>query len=74
MDINEQKKKLGELQKQIDNLMKLQDDAFSKLPKEQYAQIEKYHIDANKMVRGMKKGDFEGIQNLLKKYTKLNDK
>ena len=74
MDFNEQKRQIGELQKHVERLVKMQNDAFKNLPADQYEKIKGYHADANKMLRGMKKGDFSGIESLLEKYTGINKK
>jgi len=74
MNIEETKKQVNEMQKQIENLIKLQDEALAKLPPEQYQKVQKYHADVHQMLRAMKKGDMDGIQNLLKKYADTNIK
>jgi Zn-dependent M32 family carboxypeptidase len=70
MNIEDHKEQIGEMQRHINKLMKLQDQAFQNLPPDQYEKVKGYHADAHKMLRGMKKGDFTGIQDLLEKYTK----
>ena len=73
MDFKEHKKQIGELQKHVEGLIKLQDQAFTNLPPDQYAKIKGYHADTHKMLRGMKKGDFQGIQDLINKYQSKKD-
>lgn len=74
MDIEETKKQVNEMQKQIEKLVILQDETLAKLPPEQYQKVQKYHADAHQMLRAMKTGDLTGIQNLLKKYADTNTK
>ena len=70
MNFEEQNKNLGEITKQLDSLMKLQNEAYSKLPTEVYEKVKEHHIDANKMIEKIKKGDFNSIDELVNKYIK----
>ena len=70
MALDEYNEQIGEMQRHVDKLMKLQDKAFDKLTPEQYEKVKVYHAEAHEMVRGMRKGDFNGIQDLLNKYNK----
>ena len=58
----------AEMDKHLKRLIKLQDEAYAKLSPEQYEHVKTYHLDAHEMIRGMKKGDFNGIQDLLNKF------
>jgi len=64
------KKQAKEMEKYLNKMLSLQDDAFAKLPPETYDKVKMYHAETHEMLRGMKKGDFKGIENLLNKYNK----
>ena len=68
MDLNEHKEFIGNMQKHISKLQKLQDEAFAKMPPEAYEKIKQAHADSHEMIRKMRKRDFSGVQDLLDKY------
>tara|TARA_R110001632_G_scaffold76073_1_gene172722 strand:- start:20576 stop:20812 length:237 start_codon:yes stop_codon:yes gene_type:complete len=72
MDFKKHFNNIDNLNKQLDELLILQNQAFSKLDKESYAEVKKYHEDINDMMRKFKAGDFKAIDNYLQKYTDIN--
>ncbi len=58
------------LSKQLEELQRLQNIAFSKLPAEAYKQVKEMHVDVNDMMRKFKKGDLKAVEEYLKKYNK----
>ena len=55
MDFSNQFKNIENLNKQLENIVKLQNDAYSKLDEETYAKVKQHQIDANKMLREFQK-------------------
>ena len=69
MDFSGHFKNIENLSKQLDNLVKLQNDAYAKLDQETYEKVKQYQIDTNQMLREFKKGNFHVIDEMLKKYS-----
>tara|TARA_B110000908_G_scaffold171544_1_gene234686 strand:+ start:413 stop:634 length:222 start_codon:yes stop_codon:yes gene_type:complete len=70
MDFKEHSQQLGNLQKQLDHLIKMQDIAFSKMTPEQYSAVKEQHSDAHEMIRKLKKGEYNTLDTLINKYNK----
>ena len=72
MDVWEkQLNNIDNLSKQLDQIISLQNVAFSKLTPEQYEHVKEYHADANDMMRKFRKGDTRGLDKYMDKYSKL---
>lgn len=69
MDLNEQYKNIENLSKQLDELSKLQNKAYASLDKNSYEKVKQHQIDANEMMREFRKGNYNALDNLVKKYT-----
>lgn len=69
MDFNERLKELSKLQENVEAMVDIQNDFYSKMDAETYAQVKEHHEDINKVVDLFKKGDFNSLQTLLNKYT-----
>ncbi len=69
MDLNEQYKNIENLSKQLDELSKLQNKAYASLDKKSYEKVKQHQIDANEMMREFRKGNYNALDNLVKKYT-----
>jgi len=61
---------MDSLDKALDELEKKQNKAFNSLPPEHYAKVKDYHADANKMLKFFRKGEFDALDELTKKYAK----
>jgi len=70
IDFNETNKQIGLLQKQLDQLMKKQDQAFANMTPEQYEAVKEHHSDAHAMIRKLKNGDYNSLETLINKYNK----
>lgn len=60
------------LGKQLEELQRLQNIAFSQLPAESYKHVKEIHVDVNEMLRKFKAGDNKAIDNYLQKYSKID--
>lgn len=69
MDFENQFSNLKNLGKQLEELVKLQNQAHSNLDKETHEKVKQYQIDSNIMLREFKKGNYNSIDDLIKKYT-----
>ena len=67
---DEQYKNINNLMEQLDKIVALQNQMFSKLDPEQYELVKEYHNDANDMVRKFRKGDTKGLDQYMDKYLK----
>jgi len=74
MDINEINEITGRLNKDVNRLMKLQNEALSKLPPDQYKHVQEAHKDSNTILRSMRNGDLNTLQEMIKKYADTNNK
>ena len=63
-------KNISNLSKQLENLKKLQNKAYSNLDAKTYEKVKQHQIDANEMLREFKKGNYNAVDELIKKYTK----
>ena len=70
MDFEKQFENIKNLSKQFDELNQMSNKAYSNLPPETYEKVKQHQIDANTMIREMKKGNFNAIEDLIKKYNK----
>ena len=74
MGIEEIAKNLQNLSQQVEELVKLQNDAYSKLQPEVYEKVKQHHVDINEMMREVKNGNFLGINKFAEKYASTNTK
>lgn len=74
MGIEEIAKNLQNLSQQVEDLVKLQNDAYSKLQPEVYEKVKQHHVDINEMMREVKSGNFLGINKFAEKYASTNIK
>ena len=72
MDLNEQYKNIENLNKQLEELNKLQNKAYASLDRERYEKVKQHQIDANQMMREFRKGNYNALDNLVKKYTTID--
>jgi predicted transcriptional regulator len=74
MGIEEIAKNLQNLSQQVEELVKLQNDAYSKLQPEVYEKVKQHQVDINEMMREVKSGNFLGINKFTEKYADINRK
>lgn len=68
MDWKAEMENIGNFGKQIEEMANYQNKAFAQLPPEIYEKVKEHHMDMNKMIRDMKKGDLDSVNKLLNKY------
>ena len=74
MDIEEIAKNLQNLSANVEQLVKLQNEAYSKLAPEVYEKVKQHQVDINEMMREVKSGNFLGINKFTEKYADINRK
>lgn len=74
MDIEEIAKNLQNLSANVEQLVKLQNEAYSKLAPEVYEKVKQHQADINEMMREVKSGNFLGINKFTEKYASTNIK
>jgi len=72
MDFNKQFKNIENLSKQLDNIVEIQNQAYANLDEKTYEKVKQYQIDANKMLKEFRRGNFNAIEDLVQKYTTGN--
>ena len=72
MDFSESFKNIDKLSKQLAEIQILQNQAFSSLDSDTYEHVKEIHADINDVVRKLKAGDTESIDNYLQKYSKID--
>lgn len=74
MDIEEIAKNLQNLSANVEQLVKLQNEAYAKLEPEVYEKVKQHQADINEMMREVKSGNFLGINKFTEKYADINRK
>ena len=74
MGIEEIAKNLQNLSANVDQLVKLQNEAYSKLAPEVYEKVKQHQVDINEMMREVKSGNFLEINKFAEKYADINRK
>ena len=74
MGIEEIAKNLQNLSANVEQLVKLQNEAYSKLAPEVYEKVKQHQVDINEMMRDVKSGNFLGINKFAEKYADINRK
>ena len=74
MDIEEIAKNLHNLSANVEQLVKLQNEAYAKLEPEVYEKVKQHQVDINEMMREVKSGNFLGINKFTEKYADINRK
>lgn len=74
MDIEEIAKNLHNLSANVEQLVKLQNEAYAKLEPEVYEKVKQHQTDINEMMREVKSGNFLGINKFTEKYADINRK
>ena len=74
MGIEEIAKNLQNLSANVEQLVKLQNEAYSKLAPEVYEKVKQHQTDINEMMREVKSGNFLGINKFTEKYADINRK
>ena len=74
MGIEEIAKNLQNLSANVEELVKLQNEAYSKLAPEVYEKVKQHQVDINEMMREVKSGNFLGINKFVDKYADINRK
>ncbi len=70
MDFKKQFENINNLGKQVEELNRMNNKAYSSLSPEAYEKVKQHQIDANTMLREFKKGNFNAVEDLITKYTK----
>lgn len=70
MDFEKQFENITKLGKQLEQVHKMNNEAYAKLDAKSYEKVKQHQIDANTMMREFKKGNYNAIDDLIKKYTK----
>ena len=68
MDYKAQLQNIKKLNEQLEQITKLQNQAFNNMTPEQYEAVKDYHKDANQMLEKFRKGDFQAVDELVNKY------
>lgn len=74
MGIEEIAKNLQNLSANVEQLVKLQNEAYSKLAPEVYEKVKQHQVDINEMMREVKNGNFLGVNKFVDKYADINRK
>jgi len=74
MRIEEIAKNLQNLSANVEQLVKLQNEAYSKLAPEVYEKVKQHQVDINEMMREVKSGNFLEINKFAEKYADINRK
>lgn len=69
MNIKEQLNNIKNLNKQLEEVVKLQNQMYAELDEQTYEKVKQHQIDANKMLREFQKGNFQAVNDLVTKYT-----
>tara|TARA_R110001632_G_scaffold88440_1_gene191384 strand:+ start:1175 stop:1411 length:237 start_codon:yes stop_codon:yes gene_type:complete len=72
MDLDNHYKNLESLSKQLEELQRLQNQAFASLDAKTYEAVKEQHIDLNDIMRKFREGDYKAIDNYLLKYNKTD--
>ena len=56
------------LNKALENFEKQHNKAMASLPPEHYEKVKEYHKDTNAMLKEFRKGNFDAVDKLTKKY------
>lgn len=68
MDYKAQLQNIKKLNEQLEQITKLQNQAFNNMTPEQYEAVKDSHKDANQMLEKFRKGDFKAVDELVNKY------
>jgi uncharacterized protein (UPF0297 family) len=72
MDFSKQFKSIENLSKQLDKIVEIQNQAYANLDEKTYEKVKQHQIDANKMLKEFRRGNFNVIEDLVEKYTTGN--
>lgn len=72
MDFKKEFENIENLSKQLDNIVDIQNKTYANLDKKTYEKVKQHQIDSNKMLSEFRKGNFNVIEDLVKKYTTGN--
>ena len=69
-NFKEQYENIKNLTKQVEEMTRLQNEAYSNLPPDVYEKVKEQHLDMNSLIREFKNGNTQALNKLVDKYIK----